>query len=280
MKRKKPNVDDFEALVAQLLRAKKYRAVGVTEQTVRDILRTELERQPNVKAALHVARRKLHEVVALYLGDPDYDAAEAKLHTACASGNADAIRATCAAIMEQHHSTRERLPLLDAFYPRIWQVTGKPRAVLDLACGLNPLALPWMDLPPEARFYAYELHKRRAQFLARTLEWLGVAGGAWARDILVQPPAERGDVALLLKEIHRMEKRRRGIVLPLLDALDVRWIVLSSPTRSRSGRRAMKEIYRQQVHAILAARPWRVVELDFTGELVYCVEKSPESGAD
>ena len=277
MTRKRPDADEFEALVAQLRRAKKYRAVGVTEDTIRDILRTELERQPNIKAALHSAKRKLHEVVALYLGDPDYDAAEAELAAACASGDADAIRATCAAIMETHHSTRERLPLLDTFYPRIWEVTGRPRAVLDLACGLNPLAVPWMDLPPDAHFYAYELHERRAAFLARALALLGVAGGSFARDILVQPPAERGDVALLLKEIHRMEKRRRGIVLPLLDALNVRWIVLSSPTRSRSGRRAVKETYRQQVHAILAARPWRVVELDFPGELVYCVDKSPKT---
>ncbi len=275
MSGKVPQGADFEALVAQLRQAKKYRAVGVTEETIRDILRTELARQPNVKAALHSAKRKLHEVVALYLGDPNYDAAEAELAAACASGDAEAIRATCAAIMEAHHSTRERLPLLDEFYPRIWQVTGTPRTVLDLACGLNPLALPWMALPPDARFYAYELHERRAAFLARALALLGVAGDAFARDILVQPPAERGDVALLLKEIHRMEKRRRGIVLPLLDALDVRWIVLSSPTRSRSGRRAVKETYRRQVRAILAARPWRVTEVDFPGELVYCVDKTP-----
>lgn len=278
MKRKPLDEAAFEALVAELRQVKKYRAVGVTEDTIRDILRTELARQPNPKAAMRVARRKLHEVVALYLGDPDYDAAEADLQVACASGDAEAIRATCAAIMETHHSTRERLPLLGTFYPRIWEVTGTPRAVLDLACGLNPLALPWMALPPDARFYAYELHERRAAFLARALTLLGVAGGAFARDILVQPPAEHGDVALLLKEIHRMEKRRRGIVLPLLDALDVRWIVLSSPTRSRSGRRAVKETYRRQVHAILAARPWRVTEVDFPGELVYCVDKSPEAG--
>jgi len=113
------------------------------------------------------------------------------------------------------------------------------------------------------------------EFLSGYLALAGLDGAALEQDILVDYPRESGDVALLLKEIHRMEKRRKGIVLPLLDALDVRWIVLSSPTRSRTGRRAVKEAYREQVHGILAARPWPVTEIEFANELVYCIAKGP-----
>ncbi len=266
---------DVDAIVAELARNKKYRAIGIAEDTIRDIVQSELARQSNAKAAVQSARKKLHEVVALYLGDPDYDAAEVQLADAYATGNLATIRTTCVAIMEAHDSTRERLPLLESFYPRLFAVTGVPQTVLDLACGLNPLALPWMGLPPDARYYAYDIHQRRVDFLNRALALLGVSGAAIFQDILVTPPRESGDVALLLKEIHRMEKRRRGIVLPLLDALDVRWIVLSSPTRSRTGRRAVKEAYREQVHGILAARPWPITEIEFANELVYCIAKAP-----
>jgi len=266
---------DIDAIVAELARNKKYRAIGIAEDTIRDIVLSELARQPNAKAAVQSARKKLHEVVALYLGDPDYDAAETQLADACATGAPAAIRAACAAIMEAHDSTRERLPLLESFYPRLFAVTGVPQTVLDLACGLNPLAIPWMGLPSGARYYAYDLHQRRVNFLNRALALLGVDGAAIFQDILVSPPHESGDVALLLKEIHRMEKRRRGIVLPLLDALEVRWIVLSSPTRSRTGRRAVKEAYREQVHGILAARPWPITEIEFANELLYCIAKAP-----
>lgn len=266
---------DVETLVAEIARNRKYRAIGVTESTIRDIVRSELARQPNAKAAVQSARKKLHEVMALYLGDPDYGAARAQLEAACATGDAAAIRAACAAIMREHDSTRERLPLLDEFYPRIFAVTGTPHTVLDIACALNPLALPWMGLPPGARYYAYDIHRQRVEFLDRALALLGVGGSALEQDILVEHPRESGDVALLLKEIHRMEKRRRGIVLPLLDALDVRWIVLSSPTRSRSGRRTVKDAYREQVYGILAARPWPLTEIEFANELVYCIAKAP-----
>ncbi len=266
---------DVEAIVAELARNRKYRAVGISQDTIRDIVLSELARQPNTKAAVQAARKKLHEVVALYLGDPDYDDAEAQVANACATGDPATIRAACAAIMEAHDSTRERLPLLESFYPRVFAVTGVPQTVLDLACGLNPLAIPWMGLPAGARYYAYDIHQRRVDFLNRALTLLGVRGAAIFRDILVAPPQESGDVALLLKEIHRMEKRRRGIVLPLLDALDARWIVLSSPTRSRTGRHVVKEVYREQVHSILAARPWPITEIEFANELVYCIAKAP-----
>ncbi|MBN1565517.1 MAG: hypothetical protein JXA10_16850 [Anaerolineae bacterium] len=271
--------DNLDALVKQLAGAKKYRAIGISEDTVRDILITELERQPNEKAAIQSAKRKLHEVMALYLGDPDYERAVHELEAAFATdkataGETNAVKATCAQLMAIHDSTRERLPLLDTFYAQIFAVTGTPETVLDIACALNPLAIPWMGLPENAQFYAYDIHQQRVDFLNAYFTLQGIGGGAFNRDILVQYPVESGDVAFLLKEIHRMEKRRKGIVLPLLDALEVRWIVLSSPTKSRTGRRTMKDTYQQQVQGLLADRDWSITEIEFENELIYCVDKN------
>jgi 16S rRNA (guanine(1405)-N(7))-methyltransferase len=268
-----PTPAEIEQLVQQIQASKKYRDVGVADDTIRDILLTELARQPNRKAALQSAKRKLHEVIALYLGDPDYTAARDQLDAAFASGDDAAIRTVCIDLLRIHDSTRERLDLLKTFYPQIWAITGTPQTVLDIACGLNPLMWPWMGLPADATFYAYEIHTPRVDLLNHYFTLQGVAGGALVRDILVEHPTESGDVAMLLKETHRMEKRRKGIVLPLLDALDVRWIVLSSPTRSRAGH-VVIDAYRQQIHGLLAERPWPITEIAFSNELVYCIEKT------
>lgn len=270
----RPEQTDIDNIVEQLAQSKKYREAGICEQTIRDIVITELERQRNPKEAIQAARKKLHEVVALYLGDPDYAAATRQLEAAFATGNPETIKATCAEILRIHDSTNERMMLVDTFYAQIFEITGRPKVLLDIACGLNPLTIPWMNLPPDASFYAYEIHQQRVDFLNRFLALQGIGGRALDQDILVDYPAEAGDVAMLLKEIHRMEKRRRGIVLPLLDALKVRWIVLSSPTRSRTGRHGVKEVYREQVHEILVDRPWTITEIEFENELVYCVDKS------
>ncbi len=275
-----PDSPDLDALIAQITDSKKYREVGLCDDTVRDILLTELARHPKTKDAVQAAKRKLHEVMALYLGDPDYSVAFGLLDDAFATGDEARIRATCRDLLRTHDSTRERLPLLDTFFAQVFAVTGVPAAVLDIASGLNPLALPWMNLPPGARFFAYEIHQQRVDLLNHFFALAGpryaVTGLAIMGDILVSPPAESGDVALLLKETHRMEKRRRGIVSPMLDALQVRWLVLSSPTRSRTGRHALIETNRQQVHDLIADRPWRMVaEIEFENELVYCIDKTP-----
>jgi len=94
-----------------------------------------------------------------------------------------------------------------------------------------------MNLPPGATFYAYEIHQQRVDFLNAYFKLAGLQGAALVQDILVEPPRESGDVALLLKEIHRMEKRRKGIVLPLLDALDVHFLAHAEPHRAARGQR-------------------------------------------
>jgi 16S rRNA (guanine(1405)-N(7))-methyltransferase len=58
--------------------------------------------------------------------------------------------------MPEHASTRERAPHLDGFYAPIWEVTGTPASVLDLGCGLNPLALPWMGIG-DAMYHAIDV---------------------------------------------------------------------------------------------------------------------------
>ncbi len=265
--------DDLEDLIATLKGAKKYRAIDVADATVRDILLTEFARQPNRKAALHAAKKKLHEVVALYLGDPDYARAMRDLAAAFDSGDPQRVRAVCRDLLRIHDSTAERLELRDTFYPRLWSVTGAPQTVLDLACGLNPLMFPWMHLPDGVTFYAYDIHTPRVALLNHYFTLQGMSGQAVVQDVLVDPPRESGNVALLLKELHRMEKRRKGIVLPLLDALDVTWIALSSPTRSRSGHGVI-DAYRAQVHELLSDQPWTIAdEIAFENELVYVIRK-------
>ena len=49
-----------------------YRAMQIPEATLRDLAVKALERQPSTRMALKTVRRKLHQITAPYLGDPDY----------------------------------------------------------------------------------------------------------------------------------------------------------------------------------------------------------------
>ena len=37
--------------------------------------------------------------------------------------------------------------------------TGQPKVILDLACGLNPLAAAWMPLAPGATYHAVDVYQ-------------------------------------------------------------------------------------------------------------------------
>ena len=82
--------------------------------------------------------------------------------------------------MSLHASTRERLPILDGFYSTVLAALPAPRRVLDIACGLNPLASSWMPLAPDVTYTAYDIYSDMMQFIARLYAAcrVGWAGGS------------------------------------------------------------------------------------------------------
>lgn len=265
--------DDTEALIADIFQSKKYRDIGICEDTIRDLIATELGRHKKRGEGVKAVRKKLHQVIALYLGDPDYAKAINELEIAIQSANPERLKESCRRIMSVHATTRERLPILADFYRQIFEVTGKPGALLDIACGLNPLSFPWMQLPTSTRYYAYDIHQKRVNFLNQFFSLLGLLPLAKFQDVLTHFPEERADVAFIFKEVHRFERRRQGCTLPLLDALRVRHLVISFPTKSLSGRRDLAGHYHQLFYDLIKDRSWPVTEIEFEDEFIFCVDK-------
>jgi 16S rRNA (guanine(1405)-N(7))-methyltransferase len=269
---KMPAEDPIQALVEELLNSRKYRALELPPETVRDLLEQELSRHRNSKDALKAVRHKLHTIVAPYLGDPDYDRIPGEMSTANAGGPA-VLREACASVLSAHASTRERLPVLPDFYPRLFAVTGTPASILDLACGLNPFAWPWMGLPTSTCYHAYDIHAPRVAAINAFFQTQGLAPLAEVRDVLVHPPQIEADVAFLFKEAHRMEERRRGCSRPFWRAIKARWLLVSLPAESLSGKFQLAERQRALVNEAIGEADWPVSELVFGSEIVFCIDK-------
>jgi 16S rRNA (guanine(1405)-N(7))-methyltransferase len=264
--------DELDVYVNEIRSSRKYRDLDLPEETLRDLLTQELGRHHSPKDALKEVRRKLHNVVAPYLGDPDYPAAALQLDAAFASGSAEQVRAVCRALLEVHASTQERLPVLDEFYTRLWAVTGLPHIILDLACGLHPFGFPWMGLPASTRYYAYDIHRPRLELINHYFRLQGLEPLAVAQDILVSPPQVEADVALFFKEAHRFEQRQHGSNRAFWQALNVRWLLVSLPSQSLTGRYSLEEGHRRLVYNNLEGLNWPVHELECAGEIVFCIQ--------
>jgi 16S rRNA (guanine(1405)-N(7))-methyltransferase len=273
---KSPSIseEEIQARMAKLRAMRKYRQLDLPESLLRDVIMEEFSRHSNSSEALKAVREKLHNIIAPYLGDPDYPAAQAMLQAVFASENPNAVRQFCLSMLSSHASTRERIPLLENFYKQLWEVTGIPATILDLACGMQPFALPWMELPPATRYFAYDLHRPRVDLINLFFEQSGFSGRAYHEDILVNPPQVEADVALFFKEAHRFEQRRRGACLPFFQALRVQWLLVSLPISSLKGTRNLEDRQRRLMQSILSNQTWHVEEICFENELVFCIHKS------
>ncbi|MBW6467141.1 MAG: hypothetical protein K0B06_11600 [Brevefilum sp.] len=269
------NLDEktIQELVTEVLNSKKYRKTGLNPATVADLVRQEMHKHTSIKTALKAVKRKLHNVVAPYLGEPDYAGLSLKL----AQINDDALdseplRTFCLDVLSQHASTAERIPLMTDFYHQLFEFTGKPNTILDLACGLHPLAFPWMGLPTTVHYYAYDIIQQRVDFINLFFSKIGLAPLAENRDILVSPPTIRADLGLFFKEAHRFEKRQPGCNRAFWKSLNVDTLVVSLPTQNLSGSHSLLEVHRNLVQANLPENR-RVREVLFGNEMVFIIER-------
>lgn len=276
MAKKNPTITEEEknTLVDRLAASRKYRQLALPRETLTDLIDQAALSHHSLKEIEDLVRRKLHNLVAPYLGDPDYALLQTLIPGLPTDLTSPVLKEFCLRVLNAHASTRERVPIHPEFYQRIFDHTGIPSIILDLACGVNPFALPWMGIPSTTQYLAYDLHLPRVQLINAFFKHCGQAGAAIQQDILVQPPQTTADVVFIFKEAHRFEQREAGATRKCLAALQARYILLSLPTQTLTGRRSMLKQDRALVTAACAGQPWQIDELLFPTEIVFCIRKS------
>ena len=255
-----------ERIVAELQKSRKYR--DLCDETLVRIAQWALARHPSHKAATKAAKRKLHQVYGAYVGQVDVDAILAFL----AQMDANAPKDTCAQILQMHVSTSERLDDLDTVFEAIWQVTGQPSRVMDLACGLNPFVLPWMG--PVDEYFACDINVRLTQCFGTFFENTGFNGRSACHDLLVTVPQWPADVAFLFKVLPCLEQQEKGVSLELLKQIQAEHIVVSFPTQTIGGHdKGMASHYDAFMGALVDALNVQIRPLVFSRETYYVLSQ-------
>lgn len=265
--------EEIAQLIDSVRAGAKYRQV--TPALIELVGKQELAKRRNVKAAVKATKNKLHQIFGAYWRDQPAFADWLTL-LADAQSDPDLLQATCRTLMAHHASTRERLAILDSFYVTLFAGLGPVNSVLDLACGLNPLTIPWMPLAPGAAYHACDIAQDQVDFLQGAFGSFGVNGQAHLCDLLQGPPAlaEPVDVALLLKTIPCLEQVDRQIGSRLLTQVNARVLLVSFPAQSLGGRnKGMVTHYGDHFATLVAEQGWPIEEFLFQNELVFRVQK-------
>lgn len=233
----------------------------------------ELKKGRKFKEAVKATKNKLHQVAGAYLGDKrNYTAWVQEFEDA---RDEEALKQVCLKMMERHASTRERLPILEEFYDTIFGELPTINKVVDLACGFNPLALPWMSLGENATYYAADIYYDMLFMIGMFLEAMPVESAVEVFDLTsISAPTKPADLAFLLKTIPCLEQVDKGIGPRLLEHVDAKYLVVSFPVASLGGHdKGMAANYERHFMEMVDGKGWGIRKYVFETELAFIVEK-------
>jgi 16S rRNA (guanine(1405)-N(7))-methyltransferase len=261
---------DPAAVVEQVMASTKY--ADLDEDFVRRIATEASERFRAQGDAVKYAKRKLHQAFGAFVTGSLGDGVRA-----CASAirSGVPVRTACLASMRRHASTAERTAVLDVFYRQIETWCGRPSTVADLACGLGPLAIPWLATGADAMYWCCDIDRDLIAELPGLSEPFGVTVVAEPCDLVRPASIPPADLVLLLKTLSTLEQQRAGAAREVLAALDAPRVVVSLSRGSLSSRRRYTDDALEVIGKAAAGSEYQLAsQADFGSEALFLLERS------
>jgi len=265
--------DQLEAIVKEVQKGSKYRHIH--EDLVRNIAASEIKKGRSNKETIKAVRNKIHQVGSAYqpLGI-DYNLLIAKLQTLPKDLLDPLVKEFCREAMALHASTRERLDILETFYSTCLASLTPIHSLLDIACGLNPLTLPWIPVRKDAKIFACDIYTDQIDFLNQFFTYFNIQGKAFCCDLTQEIPAQETQITFILKTIPCLEQIDKHIGQRLLSGIQSKYLLISFPAQSLGGRdKGMRQFYGNHFQSLIENQDWSVQAYSFSSEEAYLVEK-------
>lgn len=267
-----PEDEEIEKFVAKVQESTKY--AQLDPNLVRQIALEELRKQKDWHDALKTTRTRLHRLTGAFLV-PKIDYAKWLTNfKALPSYDSEQFKETSKKMMKLHASTQERLPFLDSFFQTCLASIAPVSSVLDLACGLNPLAIPWMPLEKDCRYYACDVVDPQVDFLNAYFSLVGQNGSAFTCNLLQFIPQQNVQVAFMLKLLPILDQVDPNASANLLNQVNADHLLISYPSKSLGGRsKGMRHTYAEHFERITSGRQFKIHPFDFPNETVYLLSR-------
>ncbi len=228
-------------LLTEVKKNRKYSTIS--DEIILNEVKSYLKSNPNIskpdKVFIKEIRAKLHRLYSSYLRGKKNKRIKLLDEFKKDPSNINIINK----ILLTSVSAKERLSDYENLYKEIFKLTGKPKIIIDLGCGLNPLSYTFMNLE-KAEYYAYDIDSEDIGFLNNYFEiaqQLGLSGKAQIlnvqniKDILKLPHSDIIFLFKLLDLIDKKNKNLENIILLLIKK--AKFIIASFATRTISGKK-------------------------------------------
>ena len=174
--------------------------------------------------------------------------------------------------LQEHISSKERLEFYPRIYKDLFTITGKPKTILDLGCGLNPLSYRYLDCKP--KYYASELSKGDCKVIENFFKENNIKGECFAFDLLKDDYSKlpKVDVCFLFKVLESLEAVKKNISKEILQKINASWIIVSFSKKTITGKPIIKK-GRSWLKRMLAELNYEYQVLDIGEEIFYIIHK-------
>lgn len=255
-----------EDIISSILQSKKYKFV--CPNTAKRIALWSLSRYKD-KQALKEAKNKLHQIYGLYFTSISPEKTKGLLSEITGDKKKDCE--VCENILKAHASSEERLPYLKEFYENIFEITGMPKSILDIAAGLNPLTVLWTALPENVCYTALDIDTRLAEIINTFFDKKAMKNSqAYCEDIFCFNNSTHYDVAYVFKTLPCLEQQEKYSSKKLLLSLKADKAVVTFPLKSVSGKnKGMLEYYSSFAEELFSSLGCKYTSFQIENEIVY-----------
>ncbi len=177
-------------------------------------------------------------------------------------------------ILGLHKSSKERLPYYSLVYKKIFEITGIPKKIVDLACGLNPFSYPFLGCKPE--YIACDLAEKDLEFIKEYFKIMMIKGSTKKINLIksnLYEVVKKNDLVLLFKTLDSLETIKRNISGQVLRNIQGKFIVVSFSTKSLGGGKIIRKEKRAWFERLIKKLGYRSKIFEIPGETFYIITK-------
>jgi 16S rRNA (guanine(1405)-N(7))-methyltransferase len=249
-------------LFEEIVQSKKYS--NIYHGTVRRIIAEEIPKYKKGKDIVKAVKNRLHQLSCSFYDDK-----------ALKKGNYyndDAFLG----LLKHHSSTKERIMFYSDMFADILGVTGPVATILDMACGLNPIMFGMFLHKNNVHFEEYsaqDISSSPLKLVELYFQSHNLPCAVQQSDLLISVPDFQADLALMFKVVPLLEQQKKNHYSMLINSLKAKYIAVSFPTRTMSGRNAgMTENYKNLFDSFMCGGPFTVaLEKIYQNELLYII---------
>ena len=182
-------------------------------------------------------------------------------------------------LLKYHKSSRERINFYNEVYTKIFDFY-KPKKIVDLACGLNPLSydLIKQKLNYFPEYFAIDLNKKDMDFLNLFFKQNNIIGFAKNYDLveldfLEDENFKNSDIVFLFKALDSLEEIKKNISKDLLLKLPQKYIVVSFPTRSLKSNIKFNNTNKGWLRKLIEDNGWNYLTFEIENEFFFMIKK-------